>query len=80
MEVVTTNLLGSLLATRAAIQLMGGQETVGHIFNVDGAGADGTPTPQYAAYGATKSGELQIESCPMHCASATAVLWAAWVL
>lgn len=55
-EVVTTNLLGSLLATRAAIRLMGGQETAGHIFNVDGAGADGTPTPQYAAYGATKSG------------------------
>lgn len=56
-EVVTTNLLGSLLATRAAIQLMGGQATAGHVFNVDGAGADGSPTPQYAAYGATKSGE-----------------------
>lgn len=56
-EVVTTNLLGSLLATRAAIQLMGEQPTSGHIFNVDGAGADGSPTPQYAAYGATKSGE-----------------------
>ena len=28
----------------------------GHIFNMDGAGADGLPTPQYAAYGATKAG------------------------
>jgi chlorophyll(ide) b reductase len=55
-EVVTTNLLGSLLATRAAIQVMGEQATAGHIFNVDGAGADGAPTPQYAAYGATKAG------------------------
>jgi chlorophyll(ide) b reductase len=55
-EVVTTNLLGSLLATRAAIQVMGEQPTAGHIFNVDGAGADGAPTPQYAAYGATKAG------------------------
>lgn len=58
-EVVTTNLLGSLLATRAAIQVMGDQPTAGHIFNVDGAGADGAPTPQYAAYGATKAG-----ACP----------------
>ena len=28
----------------------------GHIFNLDGAGADGLPTPNYAVYGATKAG------------------------
>lgn len=55
-EVVCTNLLGTLLATRAAILTMESQSTAGHIFNVDGAGADGAPTPNYAAYGATKSG------------------------
>ena len=36
---------------------MRSQPAGGHIFNIDGAGADGNPTPQYAAYGATKAGE-----------------------
>ena len=30
------------------------QEEYGHIFNMDGAGANGRPTPRFAAYGATK--------------------------
>eukprot|EP00891_Asterochloris_glomerata_P001477 jgi/Astpho2/1477/Aster-05363 len=55
-RVVQTNLLGTLLCTRAAMQLMGRQPQGGHIFLMDGAGADGMPTPQYAAYGATKAG------------------------
>ncbi|EIE27680.1 NAD(P)-binding protein, partial [Coccomyxa subellipsoidea C-169] len=55
-EVVQTNLLGCLLCTRAAMRLMAAQPRGGHIFNMDGAGADGLPTPQYAAYGATKAG------------------------
>lgn len=55
-EVVATNMLGTLLATRAAILAMEAQAGGGHIFNVDGAGADGSATPNYAAYGATKSG------------------------
>lgn len=55
-EVVCTNMLGTLLATRAAILAMETQGTAGHIFNVDGAGANGAPTPNYAAYGATKAG------------------------
>jgi len=55
-EVVTTNMLGTLLATRAAILAMEAQPNGGHIFNVDGAGADGSATPNYAAYGATKMG------------------------
>ncbi|KAK9829190.1 hypothetical protein WJX72_004398 [[Myrmecia] bisecta] len=55
-RVVQTNLLGSLLCTREAIRLMSEQELGGHVFNMDGAGADGLATPQYAAYGATKAG------------------------
>ena len=55
-RVVQTNLLGTLLCTRAAMQMMGRQPQGGHIFLMDGAGADGMPTPQYAAYGATKAG------------------------
>lgn len=35
---------------------MAAQPRGGHIFNMDGAGADGLPSPQYAAYGATKAG------------------------
>lgn len=55
-QVVSTNMVGSLLCTRAAMQVMRKQSSGGHIFNMDGAGADGMPTPQYAAYGATKAG------------------------
>ena len=54
-EVVRTNLLGSLYCTKAALQIMSSQDGGGHIFNMDGAGADGSPTPNYAAYGCTKS-------------------------
>lgn len=55
-QVVSTNMTGTLLCTRAALQVMQKQSSGGHIFNMDGAGADGMPTPQYAAYGATKAG------------------------
>ena len=55
-QVVSTNMVGTLLCTRAAMQVMQKQGSGGHIFNMDGAGADGMPTPQYAAYGATKAG------------------------
>ena len=68
-EVVQTNLLGCLLCTRAAMRLMAAQPLGGHIFNMDGAGADGLPTPQYAAYGATKAGALQPPKSPAMCRS-----------
>jgi chlorophyll(ide) b reductase len=51
--VVRTNLLGTLLGCRAALRVMLPQGR-GHIFNMDGRGADGTATPEMAAYGATK--------------------------
>lgn len=57
LEAVTrTNLLGALLCTRAAAAAMARQDRGGHVFNMDGAGADGGATPMYAAYGATKAG------------------------
>lgn len=49
--VVRTNLLGTLLCARAAARLMLGQALGGHVYLMDGAGADGAATPQYAAYG-----------------------------
>jgi len=50
--VVKTNLLGTLLCAREAGKIMLQQQLGGHIFIMDGAGADGSATPQYAAYGA----------------------------
>lgn len=46
-----TNLLGSLLATQAAMRHMAGQPGGGHIFNFEGAGSDGAPTPQVCTAG-----------------------------
>ncbi|XP_031475805.1 chlorophyll(ide) b reductase NOL, chloroplastic isoform X2 [Nymphaea colorata] len=54
MEVVTTNTLGLMLCCREAIKMMASQPRGGHVFNIDGAGSDGRPTPRFAAYGATK--------------------------
>ncbi|KAF3796140.1 Chlorophyll(ide) b reductase [Nymphaea thermarum] len=54
MEVVTTNTLGLMLCCREAIKMMASQRRGGHVFNIDGAGSDGRPTPRFAAYGATK--------------------------
>jgi NAD(P)-dependent dehydrogenase (short-subunit alcohol dehydrogenase family) len=63
-SVTQTNLRGALLCTRAAIRAMAASplrdERRGHIFNMDGAGADGLPTANYAAYGATKAGIAHI--------------------
>ncbi|CAM8958020.1 unnamed protein product [Rhodiola kirilowii] len=53
-EVVTTNTLGLMICCREAMKMMINQPRGGHIFNIDGAGSDGRPTPRFAAYGATK--------------------------
>eukprot|EP00850_Spirogloea_muscicola_P009997 SM000057S18427 [mRNA] locus=s57:581288:584463:- [translate_table: standard] len=53
-KVVSTNLLGSLSCTKAAILQMKRQSRGGHVFNMDGNGSGGQATPRYAAYGATK--------------------------
>ncbi|KAG2485039.1 hypothetical protein HYH03_016242 [Edaphochlamys debaryana] len=54
--VVRTNLLGSLLGSKAALRVFAEQPgPAGHVFNMEGAGSDGMATPNYTAYGATKA-------------------------
>ncbi|MCO5593858.1 hypothetical protein L7F22_047876 [Adiantum nelumboides] len=60
MEIVETNTIGVMICCREAIKMMMNQDCGGHIFNMDGAGADGRPTPRFAAYGATKRSLLQL--------------------
>jgi chlorophyll(ide) b reductase len=59
--VVKVNLLGILLCTKVAMDIMGQQAGVtGHIFNTVGSGVKGGGTPGYACYGATKRGLPQL--------------------
>jgi chlorophyll(ide) b reductase len=53
-SVVETNVVGVMLGCKEAIRVMKTQPNGGHVFNMDGAGADGGATPRFAAYGATK--------------------------
>ncbi|EFJ42478.1 hypothetical protein VOLCADRAFT_67034 [Volvox carteri f. nagariensis] len=59
-QIVGTNVLGVMLCCKEAIRVMKGQNSHGHIFNMDGAGADGNATPRFAAYGATKRSLAQL--------------------
>ncbi|XP_008795044.2 probable chlorophyll(ide) b reductase NYC1, chloroplastic isoform X1 [Phoenix dactylifera] len=61
-QIVSTNLVGSILCTREAMRVMGSQEKGGHIFNLDGAGSGGSSTPLTAVYGSTKCGLRQLQS------------------
>ena len=61
-EIISTNLLGSMLCCREALALMREQEGGGVVFNMDGAGSQGTATPRFAAYGATKAAIPQLTS------------------
>lgn len=45
LQIVSTNLVGSLLCTREAMDVMQYQEKGGHVFNMDGAGSGGSSTP-----------------------------------
>lgn len=58
-SVITTNLLGSMLCTKYAIAMFE-RQNFGSLFYVDGAGSDGSATPNYAVYGATKAGIKQL--------------------
>lgn len=54
------------------------QDRGGHIFNMDGAGADGGATPRFAAYGATKRCLSQLgTSLQAELADVGTGLWAA---
>lgn len=44
-QIVSTNLVGSILCTREAMHVMKNQNKGGHIFNMDGAGSGGSSTP-----------------------------------
>jgi chlorophyll(ide) b reductase len=75
-SVVKTNLIGPMLCTHALmttasddIKSHGDSENSNHnrhhhhkihVFNMDGAGVDGSATPNYAAYGSTKAGLGQL--------------------
>jgi len=59
--VVRVNLIGTLLCTKVALEIMQAQNGVkSHIFNTVGSGVKGGGTPGYAAYGATKRGLPQM--------------------
>ncbi|MED6113963.1 putative chlorophyll(ide) b reductase nyc1, chloroplastic [Stylosanthes scabra] len=60
-QIVSTNLVGSILCTREAIRIMRNQTRAGHIFNMDGAGSGGSSTPLTAVYGSTKCGLRQLQ-------------------
>jgi chlorophyll(ide) b reductase len=59
-DIVDTNVLGTMICCQAAINVMREQPTGGNIFNMEGAGSDGNPTPRFAAYGATKRALTQL--------------------
>lgn len=59
-RVVETNVLGVMLCCKEAFRVMKDQPSGGHVFLMDGAGADGGATPRFAAYGATKRGLAQL--------------------
>jgi len=59
--VVKVNLVGLLICTKVAMDLMAEQKGVtGHIFQTVGSGVKGGGTPGYVAYGATKRGLPQL--------------------
>ncbi|KAJ6435372.1 hypothetical protein OIU84_000547 [Salix udensis] len=61
-QIVSTNLVGSILCTQEAMRMMMNQPKGGHIFNMDGAGSGGSSTPLTAVYGSTKCGLRQLQS------------------
>jgi len=59
--VVKVNLVGVLLCTKVALDILQAQKGVtSHIFNTVGSGVKGGGTPGYATYGATKRGLPQM--------------------
>ncbi|XP_077210093.1 NAD(P)-binding Rossmann-fold superfamily protein [Tasmannia lanceolata] len=61
-QIVSTNLVGSLICTREAMRVMKSHGKGGHIFNMDGAGSGGSSTPLTAVYGSTKCGLKQLQT------------------
>jgi NAD(P)-dependent dehydrogenase (short-subunit alcohol dehydrogenase family) len=59
-RVLQTNLFGSFLGARAALATAEASGKMVQVFNVDGAGSSGGPTPGSAAYGASKAAIPQL--------------------
>lgn len=59
-QVISTNMLGALLGSKAAMQTMNAQPSGGRIFLIDGAGSRGTATANSATYGSTKAAMPQL--------------------
>ena len=58
-DIIKTNVTGALLCSKMAIDVFNRQPSMGHIFNITGAGSDGHPTKNFAAYGASKAAMMQ---------------------
>jgi chlorophyll(ide) b reductase len=58
-DIIDTNIKGSILSTKHAVDLIMQSKQIGHVFNIAGAGSNGMPTSNYAVYGATKAGISQ---------------------
>jgi chlorophyll(ide) b reductase len=59
-SIIKTNLVGTSICCKSAYDIMINQTTGGSIFNFTGAGSNGSSTPNYSVYGATKAGILQL--------------------
>lgn len=67
-SVVRTNLLGALRSAKSGLRHLSSSSSSssrgggrsGHLFFMDGAGADGSATPMYSAYGSTKAALPQL--------------------
>jgi len=63
-EIISTNLKGTIMATHCAIKIHAQSKPrsnlrMCHVFNVVGAGSNGSSTPLFSLYGATKAGVQQ---------------------
>lgn len=59
-DIINTNLLGTCISCKYMYEIMNSQDTGGSIFNLAGAGADGSASPLYSIYGSTKAGIVQL--------------------
>ena len=57
--VINTNLIGTVNGCKTALPIMLKQGS-GHVINMVGSGADGSGSPGYSIYGATKAGLVQL--------------------
>lgn len=59
-NIISTNLLGTCICCKQVFEVMNKQKTGGSIFNLAGAGSNGTATPKYSVYGSTKAAIVQL--------------------